>query len=387
MFQRFNYVIILFSLSLLWSCNRDERIVIKGNLEGYDKGEMVFLNKIEVDTIIAIDSSELKGTGTFRFKSYYKQPAYFQLQAGFDEMLNLAMLPGTTAELTAKKGGLANADIRGSEASNILQQANQHLETTKATLDSLVGLYREASANNAQDKMNALDSMYNLELRAHKRFLIQLLLANPKSVAALPLLYQKYDDEQMVFGTVRDMQYFKIVTDSLVPLYPRSRHMILLSRNFNEMMENVRNSQLRQKIANAAEVALPDIFLPGTNDEMVSLESLKGKYVLLQFGQFNGRESMMHNLELREIYRELESHPFEIFQISLEPSVKNWKARTAEFDIPWISVIDTAANLSPSARIYNVTKVPTSFLINPAGEVMLRNPDKETILNIVAGNS
>lgn len=387
MFQRINYVIILILATLQWSCNRDERIVIKGNLQGYDKGEMVYLNKVEVDTIITIDSTVLKGTGTFRFKSFYKQPAYFQLQTGSEEMLNLAMLPGTTAELTAEKGGLANADIRGSEATNIVQQANQRLETTKATMDSLVSIYQKASAKNDQSKMNELDSLYNAELRSHKRFLIQLLLTNSKSIAAIPLLYQKYDDERMVFGTVRDMQYFKIITDSLVPLYPRSKHMILLSRNFNEMMENVRSSQLRQKIANAAEVELPDIVLPGTNDALVSLESLKGKYVLLQFSQFAGRESMMQNLELREIYQELENRPFEIYHVSLEPSVKNWKARTAEFDIPWVSVIDTAANLSPSAQMYNVTKVPTSFLINPAGEVMLRNPDKETILNTVAGNS
>ena len=52
------------------------------------------------------------------------------------------------------------------------------------------------------------------------------------SLAAIKALYQKIDDQNYVLNTTRDLQYMKIVSDSLSVYYPDSRHTKALISDF-----------------------------------------------------------------------------------------------------------------------------------------------------------
>ena len=44
-----------------------------------------------------------------------------------------------------------------------------------------------------------------------------------------------------------------------------------------------------------------------------------------------------------------------------------------EQQLPWISVSDLRGEASPAVGTYNVTKLPTSFLINKEGSIVARD--------------
>ncbi|HRW63312.1 MAG TPA: thioredoxin-like domain-containing protein, partial [Bacteroidales bacterium] len=68
-----------------------------------------------------------------------------------------------------------------------------------------------------------------------------------------------------------------------------------------------------------------------------------------------------------------------IYQVSLDTKLENWQ-RAVKFDqLPWINVIDMDGRTSYYAKIYNVKTLPTSYLINPEGEIVTINPSVEQL--------
>jgi peroxiredoxin len=110
----------------------------------------------------------------------------------------------------------------------------------------------------------------------------------------------------------------------------------------------------------------PDFTLKTIDDQEITLSQLKGKVVLLDFwATWCGpcRESIPHLVNLYKTYRE---NGFEMIGISLDKGdpqvVRNF---TKSMDIPYPVVIAS----EKVVRNYNVTKIPTSFLIDKEGRI------------------
>jgi len=113
----------------------------------------------------------------------------------------------------------------------------------------------------------------------------------------------------------------------------------------------------------------PDFTLKTLDDQEITLSSLKGKVVLLDFwATWCGpcRESIPHLIQLYKTYRE---NGFEMIGISLDKGdatvVRNF---TKSMDIPYPIV------MAPEevARDYRVTSIPTTFFIDKEGKIRER---------------
>ena len=93
-----------------------------------------------------------------------------------------------------------------------------------------------------------------------------------------------------------------------------------------------------------------------------SLTDLKGKVVLIDFTVYNNAMSAAHNLALRELYNKYASQGFEIYQISLDGDEHFWK--TSADNLPWVCVRDANGVYSSYISLYNVTNLPSIFLVN-----------------------
>jgi hypothetical protein len=71
------------------------------------------------------------------------------------------------------------------------------------------------------------------------------------------------------------------------------------------------------------------------------------------------------------LYNKYHAKGLEIYQISLDPNIDLW--RQASQNLPWICVHGTDG--TPAAvSSYNVSDLPTRFLIGKNGGVLKRNP-------------
>ncbi|MFO7830292.1 MAG: thioredoxin-like domain-containing protein, partial [Bacteroidales bacterium] len=64
---------------------------------------------------------------------------------------------------------------------------------------------------------------------------------------------------------------------------------------------------------------------------------------------------------------------------SLDTKKENWVKAISFDELPWINVIDLDGRMSYYAKLYNVKKIPTSYLINPEGEIISTNPSKREL--------
>ena len=111
-----------------------------------------------------------------------------------------------------------------------------------------------------------------------------------------------------------------------------------------------------------------DIKLPRPDGDSISLSSLAGKVVLLDFTLYENAEMGSRNIALRNIYNKYKNRNFEIYQVSFDKHEHFWEQSAA--NLPWTCVRDAKGT---SALRFNVQSLPTFYLISKRGEVVLRD--------------
>jgi hypothetical protein len=193
-------------------------------------------------------------------------------------------------------------------------------------------------------------------------------------------LYQEIRPEIYLFNKTRDIQFYKIVRDSLKIRYPKSKHVIVLDNNTEKMLREYKSKKLLS-LVKPGEYRLPEIALPDSKGDTVNLLSLKGKYVLLSFWASWNEESITENIKLKDIYNKYNKMGFEIYQVSFDKSIANW-IKAINFDeLPWLNVCDTAFPNSTAALKYNVQDIPYNYLLDKDMETIIAKNIKPIELN------
>jgi hypothetical protein len=64
---------------------------------------------------------------------------------------------------------------------------------------------------------------------------------------------------------------------------------------------------------------------------------------------------------------------FEVYAVALEKDKDQWKKTIRFEELDWINVNELTFPASRAAMLYNVTNLPTSFLINKQGDIVARD--------------
>lgn len=113
----------------------------------------------------------------------------------------------------------------------------------------------------------------------------------------------------------------------------------------------------------------PDWTRPDPNGKMITLSSLKGKYVLIDFWYSGCHWCRKMTPHLKKIYSELKDKGFEIVSVSVDP-VKDedkWRKAMEEDGAPWLQAWD-AQKLLPEQ--YGVNAYPIMFFLDKEGKVL-----------------
>jgi len=362
---------VLLAVSLLAGCNNENKVVIKGSFTVPAEG-VVYLDQSEVDRNIRVDSAMIK-RGQFKFVTEVTGPEFYQLRFTGNEFVALLVMPGENISLEIGKTPVAmNYTVQGSPGSADIRMLDQQLLVTKTRLDSISNIYNSLSANDMDIRGAELQKAYTEVVDAQRKFNIKFVVENISSMSSIQALYQRIDENTYVLYQPRDLQYLKIVSDSLSVRYPVSRHVRALKENvtteLNQMYIDRISSIAMQMPETSSSPELPDI-----NGKMVSVASLKGKYVLVSFWSTTSEESMNQLPVLRSIYNDYHRKGLEIYQISLDPDAERWKNVVRYEEIPWISVREPDPANPVYARLMNITSLPSNLLYDPQGNIINTN--------------
>lgn len=365
------FALFLLTAAALAGCKNDNEVIIKGTFGDMREG-LIYLDQSDVDRSTVIDSADLK-KGHFKFKRVITGPEFFQVRLTDNEFIGLLAMPGEEITLDFGQSPIAlNYNVTGSPGSEKMKELDQHLFLTRMKLDSLRNAYAELSDADLAATGPALEKEYTDAIEAQRKYNIAFILDNISSMASIQALYQRIDDNTYVLYQPRDLQFLKIVSDTLSVKYPASRHVKALKENvaseMNRMYIDRMVSIASQKSGTKRDPALPDM-----KGNMISLSSLRGKYVLVSFWTTTSEECLAQLPELRSVYSLYHRKGLEIFQVSLDPDKERWKSVVRYEELPWINVTEDDPQNPVYAMSMGIRQVPANLLYDPEGNVINTN--------------
>jgi len=123
-----------------------------------------------------------------------------------------------------------------------------------------------------------------------------------------------------------------------------------------------------------------DLSMASPHGETIALDPSSNKYTLVQFWESGNllctEDNCYYYLPAYEKYK---SRGFEIYAISLDKNKESWVLGIEENNLPWIHVSDLKGWESPVCIECNISKVPTSFLLDQKGAVIARDLNAEDL--------
>lgn len=355
------------------SCKKGDIFSVEGNIQSAE-GDTLYLEHRGLAGIVLLDSAILNDKGSFKFKEPApKNPEFYQLRIR-NKVVAFAVDSVESLRVTADASNLYGSfTVEDSYSNDQLRKVDDMRMKTEQEINSLEKLHTAKEIDDITF-LNSLDSVLTL----YKKEISNLIIGNPSSAAAYYAVFQKIND-YLIFDPYdkKDYPMFGAVATSWNRCYPeteRTTHLYNFTVNALQTRRQLeKQEELFQNITVETESGLPDISLPGVNGERISLSSLKGKVVLLDFVVYSADFSPKHNIDLNSLYQRYNSRGFEIYQVSFDSNEHFWK--TSADNLPWVTVRDPRSVSTPLLSLYNVREIPTSFIIDREGDLIGRVED------------
>lgn len=359
------------------SCSQQETFTIKGRVANGD-GHTLYLSHIGTSRSEYIDSTKLGKSGEFSFSNPRPECYDFYRMQLDKKGRQITIAIDSTETVTVNTDAVSFIDscrIEGSPQSVKIAELTaleQALQTQVNTLIKNGG----PMIGETRKTINAVVDEFKQNIC--KEFIIPA----PQTASAYYALFLSLNGEP-IFDPMHirfDSRCFSAVATSLNHYYPhatRAQQLSNLATKGMRATQPVRRDTIYIDTENSKAKGLFEIKLPNIDGDSISLTSLKGKVVMLDFTVYGNAEISARNIELRELYDKYKERGFEIYQISFDGMEHFWK--TSASNLPWVCVRDADGPTSYNLTLYRVQRIPTYFLINRANEVVLRDEQVEDI--------
>ncbi len=346
---------------------------LKGKLSNAH-GENLFLEQMSVDGIKKIDSVKLDKKGEFKLTSGIKAIGFYRLRISEKNFATFIFNPDEKVSIKGDAANLGNTyTVDGSPESKLFWDVNQASMKNYRQRDSLQKIF-QMFMSVVKDSMR-IDSMshqlekpYTSLVDSQNKYIVDFIDKHSSSFASLAAIQQLQGEEYLP-------SYLKL-DDGLFAKYPKSPYVL----SFHEGVSNQKNKAEAGKKVGIGQQA-PEITMNTPEGKPLSLSSLKGKVVLVDFWASWCGPCRKENPNVVAAYNKYKSKGFEVFSVSLDKDPEKWKAAILKDNLSWPShVSDLMQWQSPVVELYNFQGIPTNVLIDGKGIIIgksLRGEDLE----------
>jgi peroxiredoxin len=360
------------SLLILASCSNKESVSglkIVGKVQGASEGQQISLLKLVDAGLSTLDSVNLDTGGEFQFVIENPQADFYRIELSGSQVTNL-IIDGDEKQITLNMNANDPAQIKvsGSKAASYVNKLDSTARKMNVDVQQLNQQALQARSSGDGQLLQDITEQYYYLMGEHTE--------NMKSIirSAYPTLTSLYGLEYLEFE-----QEFAFA-DSIVSLFRDDYASHPLASTFIERVDGMR--------ALAIGSDAPEISLPNPDGDVVTLSSLKGNYVLVDFWAAWCRPCRAENPNVLRMYNEYKDQNFEILGVSLDRTRDAWLKAIEDDGLIWKHVSDLQYFNSEAARTYQINAIPATYLIGPDGKILdknLRGPSLEAKLKEIFG--
>ncbi len=329
---------------------KNKDYLIKGYITGYFEGKVV-LSKYYEGKLIPLDSVFMTKS-QFKFKHVKIQnPELYYLIIDDGKVIIEFFAEPNNIQINADYNNQGNIEVQGSKTH---AEYVSFLENNIVFENKQSKIYEQkdiAMSNNDTALLSKLETDFNYVSNEQINFIKEYVNKNNNSFVS-------------TFIASRSLADF-LSLDELEKLKNNFKDTVKTSVYFKELTDKI---EIRKKTQIGMQA--PDFSLPDTSGTNISLSSLQGKYVLLDFGASWHGTSRSRNPQFVKIYKKYNQKGFEIFQASLERNKKQWKSVIDADKINWICVSDIKGLDSDVVKLYGIRKFPINYLLDKHGKII-----------------
>ena len=357
--KAFNVLLFVSILTFL-SCgenpsNGTEKIKISVKIDGSGNYDEVRLQKVNSDYSIELVESANFVEDEIEFNIFVFESTLFRLDFIGYTSLDLILDKSDVDIFVDDSNSLFEFTVNGSDDTEILKSIENKITNYRSEIRELNINFVEASQNRDFELVNSIQSEFDFKKNQFELSLKDYLSSAKSSLAVLVTADYLDIEENLIFWETIYNNYTEEFKD-------------------NSYFKNFENKLIKIKSISIGSVA-PDIILNDTSGVPISLASLRGKYVLLDFWAAWCRPCREENPNIVENYNNYKSYGFDVYQVSLDRTKEDWVRGIKQDKLPWINVSDLKYYQSEAAELYNVDRIPSAFLLDPDGKIIAKHTD------------
>jgi peroxiredoxin len=350
------------------SCSKSKNdYTITGKLTNLKAGDAVILQKWAKED--KSDTAYADKDGNFKFTGSVTEPT----PASF-VLLSASQVTQSPTILFLEKGVIT---ISGSTegANNLIVTggiSNQENNTIQNILKGYYQLIKPLS-DTLQAKMTSNDTLNTLALqlkyteleKSQNREVMRFIQSNTKSYVAAFYAFLFFNNSNNT-----------IAIDGVYTKLDKTVQSSYFGNKLKEISDRIKATDVVGKPA-------PDFTLQTPDNQSVSLSSLKGKYVLVDFWASWCGPCRKENPNVVKAYNQFKDRNFTILGVSLDEDKAAWLAAITKDKLTWPHVSDLKGWQSTAAALYHIESIPANFLLDKDGKIIAKNLRGDDLINML----
>jgi len=340
----------LFLLTSTIAKASDSTYIITGKLDDLKSG-IIYLNIYGAEE--KQESAKIVD-GAFMFRGSIQQPVQAVLSIkGKPDYFTFYIEPDTI-NISGRGNSLKELVVSNSPLNEDDKLLKQRFEPVTRWEEAERKVYEEAANAKNITVLDSLDEVDFKILQGKRKIVASFVKDHPHSLRSAMAIADNY--------------VYYAESDEVEPLYN------LLD---TDIKNTSKGKEIKQMIEVYKTVAIgmipPDITQVTTEGKLMSLSSLKGRYVLVDFWASWCGPCRRENPNVVKIYNQYKDKGFDIFTVSYDSKKDKWEKAIKDDALTWYHVSDLKGWKNATSDLYGIKAIPSNLLVNKDGRIIAKN--------------